>query len=61
MTAYTEIELRCDGMPGPFDCDNVIHHRTITRARAEARRAGWRVQCEGGGKDYCPEHRGGRQ
>lgn len=56
MSAYREIELRCDGGEGPYDCEPPIHHFTAEKARKEARESGWLVS-QTGGKDYCPEHR----
>lgn len=57
MAVYTEVELRCDGIPGDaFGCDRTFFADTGTEARRQARNAGWLVS-QTGGKDYCPDHR----
>jgi hypothetical protein len=57
MTAYTEIELRCDGVEGdPFGCDAVVYDGTATRARVVAGERGW-LTARRGGKDLCPKYR----
>jgi hypothetical protein len=58
VSVYIEVELRCDGVEGdPFGCTAQVFAGTGTRARADARSAGWKVNAPGG-KDYCPDHRG---
>jgi hypothetical protein len=58
MTIYIEVELRCDGAGGPYNCEPSIFANTAVRARKEALDTGWLVN-RPGGKDYCarPEHR----
>jgi hypothetical protein len=57
MTAYVEYELRCDGLPGPYDCDPAIYAGSIARARTDAQSAGWLTASGSRTKDYCPRHR----
>lgn len=57
MSAYVEVELRCDGVEGdPFGCDETIFDGSATRARVIASERGW-LTARRGGKDYCPKHR----
>ncbi len=58
MSVYIEVELRCDGAGGKFDCEPPIFADTGTTARRWAREQGWLTR-QPGGKDYCarPEHR----
>lgn len=58
MSVYIEVELRCDGAEGPYDCEPAVYASTGFRARRDARAAGWLVS-QPGGKDYCAraEHR----
>ncbi|GIF14830.1 hypothetical protein [Actinoplanes teichomyceticus] len=60
MSVYTEVELRCDGAGGPYECEPAIYANTVAQAREAAKKAGWLVG-RPGGKDYCvrPEHRPG--
>lgn len=61
MTAYTEVELRCDGIEGdPFGCEAIIHAGNVTAARVTATRQGWLVNLRGiRRKDLCPDHKSG--
>lgn len=57
MSAYREVELRCDAFPGdPYGCTWQIFDRTATRARRDARSHGWATGLPGG-RDLCPDHR----
>jgi hypothetical protein len=56
MTVYTEIELRCDGAKGAYDCEPAIYANTARKARQDARDLGWLVS-QPGGKDFCARHR----
>ncbi len=56
MTAYPQIELRCDGGPGPYDCEPPIYETTLARAESTALKQGWIKE---GWKHLCPDHQGG--
>lgn len=61
MTAYTEVELRCDGIAGdPFGCEAKVYGKSIAATRAAANEQGWLVNLRGIlRKDLCPDHRSG--
>ncbi len=56
MTIYTQFELRCDGLPGPFDCEPAIYENRLDQALDTARRQGW---IQKNGKHLCPDHQDG--
>lgn len=57
MSAYREVELRCDGIPDdPYGCDPAIYARNARLARRYARSRGWATNLPGG-RDLCPTHR----
>lgn len=55
---YVQFELRCDGLPGPFDCEPGIYENSQRQAEDTARRQGW---VKKGKKHFCPDHKGGEQ
>jgi hypothetical protein len=63
MTAYTEVELRCDAYVAdgdPFGCNTIVFSNTVVQARAAAAEQGWRVNLRGTEcKDLCPAHKAG--
>lgn len=52
MTWAVRIDLMCD--EGTCSEVEVFHEDTVTAARSEARKEGWRTVA--GGRDLCPEH-----
>jgi len=56
MSAHTEVEISCDGIPQYGCATPPVFDRNATEARKAARDAGWLVS-QPGGKDYCPRHR----
>jgi hypothetical protein len=53
---YAQFELRCDGGPGPYDCEPAIYGNTVRQVRDEAARAGW-FFAPTSDKHLCPEHK----
>lgn len=55
MSLYMQYELRCDGGPGPYDCEPAVYENTLARAEETARKWGW---VKKGRKHFCREHQG---
>jgi hypothetical protein len=53
---YPQFELRCDGGPGPYDCEPALYENTLARVEASARSLGW---VKKGRRHFCPDHKGG--
>jgi hypothetical protein len=61
VSIYVEYELRCDGLPGPYDCEPAIYALSAAEARRLARDDGWLIGSHKGGNDFCERHRPDRK